>query len=361
VINLLKPKVSIIVPLFNAEHFMRTCVDSVLNQTLREIEVILVNDGSHDLSGVIAEEYAMRDSRIKVIHQANKGPGSARNQGIREATGEYVGFVDSDDWIETTMYDSLYAAAIQGEACIAMCDFIEEFPKSNIKRKKYIPLHSGEVLGEESIREKILTSFAKNSGIYYASMSNKLYKRKWLLQNNLFSVENRDIAEDWLFNIDAFCQANRAVYVHGLFYHYMHINSSSLMYKYRPNQFHLKLESRRNLKDKLRKRGVNLLSYKQEMDTRFCLEAIGCMFSEVQAKQKWANKIQKISEIIHNPEVKSALMNCKSNLLHIKCILWLTKYRFETLVFVAFSVWCALSTIKAALSHLKRQLINPLL
>ena len=101
----MNPKVSIIVPIYNSEKYMNKCIESILNQTLTEIEIILVNDGSTDNSGKIIDNYAKKDNRIKVIHQQNSGPSVARNKGISTAKGKYIGFVDSDDYIESTMYE----------------------------------------------------------------------------------------------------------------------------------------------------------------------------------------------------------------------------------------------------------------
>lgn len=94
------PKVSIIVPIYNVEKYLNKCVDSLINQTLKEIEIILVDDGSKDSSGLIADSYAEKDKRITVIHQCNAGLGPARNSGMKVASGEYIGFVDSDDWVK---------------------------------------------------------------------------------------------------------------------------------------------------------------------------------------------------------------------------------------------------------------------
>ena len=98
------PKVSIIVPVYKVEKYLRKCIDSIINQTLKDIEIILVDDGSPDNCGKICDEYAAKDTRIKVIHKENGGLSSARNAGMEVAEGEYIGFVDSDDWIESDMY-----------------------------------------------------------------------------------------------------------------------------------------------------------------------------------------------------------------------------------------------------------------
>jgi len=96
-------EISIIIPVFNVEKYIGICLESVINQTFRNLEIILVNDGSTDGSGKICDEYAARDSRIRVIHQENKGVSAARNEGLRLSSGKYVGFVDGDDWIDDDM------------------------------------------------------------------------------------------------------------------------------------------------------------------------------------------------------------------------------------------------------------------
>lgn len=117
----MRPKVSVIVPIYNVEKYLQKCIESIINQTLKEIEIILVNDGSTDSSGLIADSYAKKDDRIKIIHKKNGGQGEARNLGIDSATGEYIGFVDSDDWIDLNMYDELYNRAISKNVDIAIC------------------------------------------------------------------------------------------------------------------------------------------------------------------------------------------------------------------------------------------------
>lgn len=105
------PLFSVVVPMYNVEKFLPKCVESIRNQTLKDIEIILVDDGSPDRCGDMAEEYVRQDSRIRVVHRANGGLGPARNSGMEVARGEYIGFVDSDDWIEPDMYERLYEAA----------------------------------------------------------------------------------------------------------------------------------------------------------------------------------------------------------------------------------------------------------
>ena len=118
---LVMPLVSVIIPIYNTEKFLPLCISSVLNQTLTDIEVLLVNDGSTDGSGKICDEYACKDQRIQVIHTLNQGVSHARNQGLETAKGEYIAFMDSDDWIETDMIATLYQLIRTNEAGLATC------------------------------------------------------------------------------------------------------------------------------------------------------------------------------------------------------------------------------------------------
>ena len=131
------PKISIIVPVYNVEQYINRCIDSLLGQTLKDIEIILVDDGSPDQCPQICDEYARKDSRIKVIHKKNNGLGYARNSGLELATGEYIAFVDSDDYVNINMYEKLYNETINNNFDIVYCGFIvENKDKSTYEEKK---------------------------------------------------------------------------------------------------------------------------------------------------------------------------------------------------------------------------------
>ena len=130
-----KIKVSVIVPIYKTEKYLSTCVESLLCQTLKEIEIILIDDGSPDNCPALCDNYALKDSRIKVIHKTNSGLSDARNIGIKEAAGEYIGFVDSDDWVKPEMFEKMYQNAIQNNADVVVCNlFVCEQGKQMIKK-----------------------------------------------------------------------------------------------------------------------------------------------------------------------------------------------------------------------------------
>ena len=121
------PKLSVVVPVYNVENYLSKCLDSILKQTLEDIEIICVNDGSTDGSANILQDYKKKDPRIIVLEQENQGLGAARNTGIRTARGEYIGFVDSDDFIEPTMYEKLYEKACKFQLDIVLSLFLQFF------------------------------------------------------------------------------------------------------------------------------------------------------------------------------------------------------------------------------------------
>ncbi|AEH50340.1 glycosyltransferase family 2 protein [Pseudothermotoga thermarum] len=138
----MKPLVSIVVPVFNTEKYLKKCVDSLLNQTYKNIEVLLVNDGSTDNSGKICDEYALIDPRVRVFHIQNSGAGVARNVGIKNAKGEYITFVDSDDWVSEKYIETLLGLILKEDADISMCGYVktslEDVPNKRYKEKVYV-------------------------------------------------------------------------------------------------------------------------------------------------------------------------------------------------------------------------------
>lgn len=130
------PEISIIVPVYKAEQYLDRCIQSILKQTFTDFELILIEDGSPDKSGELCDEWAKRDARIKVIHQENAGAGAARNAGLQIAKGNYIGFVDSDDWVEPVMYEVLHDAIVDNSAQLATVGMISRKSYNGVNYKK---------------------------------------------------------------------------------------------------------------------------------------------------------------------------------------------------------------------------------
>ncbi len=203
-------KVSIIVPVFNSELFIDKCLNSLINQTLKNIEIICVNDGSTDNSLLKLKAFAQKDSRIKVLTQPHLKQGAARNAGFKIAKGEYIGFVDSDDWVDKDYYEKLYNTAIKYNSDIALANNIRI---GNGKTKKRLDIKEETIA--TTLQEKIdIGNQAKNP-----CPTNKIYRYELLKNNNIIWPEGV-FCEDKLFTIKAIYYANSIVTVPGISYYY---------------------------------------------------------------------------------------------------------------------------------------------
>ncbi|HZJ78542.1 MAG TPA: glycosyltransferase [Clostridia bacterium] len=210
-------KVSFIVPVYKVEEYIRECIDSILNQTLQEFEVILVDDGSPDNCPEICDEYAKKDERIKVIHKENGGLSQARNFGMRAAQGEYIIFVDSDDYLLKDFAKRLYDAIVEYDADIVQCGYTEctQTGEEIKKVKTLLPLNT--VIEGKKICEQFEQMHIKLFAIY---CWRNIYKKDFLLGNDIFFNENVKIGEDAVFNTQAFLLAKRIAAIESVSYFY---------------------------------------------------------------------------------------------------------------------------------------------
>ena len=215
------PKISVIVPVYKVEDYLKRCIDSIINQTYRNLEIILVDDGSPDKCGDICDEYAGKDNRIKVIHKSNGGLSDARNKGIEVATGEYIGFVDSDDWIESTMYERLLNLIKKYNADIAIggvADVLVDNDAETIVKTSDFGCQDPFVVDKKEAMKRY----------FYGSWSawDKLYDAN-LFDNIRFPVG--EINEDEAIVLDILDQCKYICYTSEIFYHYMkHVGSNSI-------------------------------------------------------------------------------------------------------------------------------------
>lgn len=219
--------ISVIVPAYNAEPYIVKCLDSIIAQTYHNLEIILVDDGSTDMTGQICNEYAERDSRVKVIHQENQGLVRSRKVGIHAASGKYVGFVDSDDWIDTGMYEHLYRSLREADAQAATSGYIYEFPDGrSVREPGYLP--AGVYHPKEDVsfcRHMILSEEKLLWGInpmYWC----KLFEREMLIPF-LEQVDDRiTYGEDSACVYPCIAFARTVSVTNACFYHYQVRNTS---------------------------------------------------------------------------------------------------------------------------------------
>ena len=202
--------ISVIVPIYNVEKYLDRCMDTLLNQTLKDIEIIMVDDGSPDKCPTMCDEYAKKDNRVKVVHKKNGGLGFARNSGLDIATGEYVAFIDSDDYVGLDMYKTLYDAD---------------------------KLWKG-----KEVQQFMLDMIASGAGIkaerlYQMSVWHSIYKRSLIEEEHLRFVSERDVAsEDIPFQVDFLSKANTVAYISETFYSYC-LNGTSLTATLKPEKY----------------------------------------------------------------------------------------------------------------------------
>lgn len=284
-------KVSILIPVYNTEKTLRRCLESVLNQTLKEIEIIITNDGSTDKSQSIIEEYANKDNRIRYFSQENKGLGETRNNGIVQASGEYIAFLDSDDWVDLNYYESMYIKAKKTDADIVISSYIAEFDlneRNSVIRFRY----------NENDKEKYLRDLLKGniSGFSW----NKLYKKSLIKDEELrFPKRNQfENVEDQYFSIRAIYKSQNISFMNESSVHYF-INRSSIVQKYQKTLIKDILTLYNENKNLFREDLVNGNSYIKDMDSNLVKGIVAIVNNEFKPTRKVSilKKIKIIKQI----------------------------------------------------------------
>ncbi len=213
-------KVSVVLPIYNVAKYLPKCLDSLINQTLKDIEIICVNDASPDNSLQVLQEYALKDNRIKIIDQPNSGPGVARNNGINAALGKYIAFVDPDDWVDLDMFEKMYNAAELNQADLVECGVITHDEKTGKTKTKIEQWDSHPF----DLKENPLFLFSRITAGW-----SKLCLTKLIKDNNInFALGY--CAEDQIFTLSTRISAQKILYMPEALYHYL-IRSTSLTQK----------------------------------------------------------------------------------------------------------------------------------
>lgn len=223
----MKTKVSVIVPVYNVpERYLEKCVSSLVNQTLNDIEIILVDDGTPDTSGKLCDDFAKKDSRIKVIHQENKGLCGARNTGVKSSTGEWISFVDGDDWIEPNAYEKLYNIGTKNNVDVVMFGYVKDYPSKSVimHYDKYFENKKVYNTSEDiAYLQKMILNYNANC----AMAPTKFIRKSVIEKYNIYHDEKlRQGAEGIEFNIRLFSKIKSALFLNETFYHYIYNDES---------------------------------------------------------------------------------------------------------------------------------------
>lgn len=216
-------KVSLIIPVYNTVNYVGRCLESAVSQTYRNMEIICVDDGSTDGSERIVDEFAARDRRVIAIHQENRGESNARNVGLKAADGDYIGFMDCDDWIEPDMYETLVEALEEAGADMAIAGFYREFEESG---KNRITVCNEKNVEPKAFDGKKLLSYLYERDAYrtFAYIWDKLYRREIICDSQggqILFDESIKLGGDVLYLAECALNTKWAVYVDRTFYHYL--------------------------------------------------------------------------------------------------------------------------------------------
>lgn len=225
-----QPKISIIIPVYNVEKYLNRCIESVVNQSFKELEIILVDDGSPDNCPKMCDDWATKDSRIKIVHKKNEGLGLARNTGMQHATGEYIAFIDSDDYVDLNMYEILYTKAALHNADIVYCGH-----KFGLKDGTYEDRcdYKEETVFDNSkdIEDLSISYFYPLKGsTKMMSVWHSIYKRE-VIKTEFYS-EREVVSEDLHFQVSAILNSKKIVYIPDSLYYYCY-NGESLSHTFK--------------------------------------------------------------------------------------------------------------------------------
>ena len=323
--------ISIIVPVYNVEKYLNKCIDSIINQTYRNLEIILVDDGSPDNCGKICDEYAKKDKRIKVIHKKNGGVSSARNKGIENASGYWISFVDADDWIEKDYIKILVNN--KEDADIVLCGY------NRVNKNKIEKVNgNGEKLIYNS-KEYLIKTLNPQTGIGFINM--KLIKKKCI--ERIRFDENLKVGEDAFFNIQISPNIKKAVFIKKAVYNYR-INNDSVVKKYDENYADKYLYSMQTIKkyifknyekEEIRQNYYNFVAF------HVLLVAVNYCYNK---ENKTKNKIKKLQEICNYTEFKEGIQ--KSNYDNLSLTRKITLFTVKHQVFLLTSLICIIRQLQ---------------
>ncbi|PEQ95221.1 hypothetical protein CN481_05040 [Bacillus sp. AFS006103] len=335
---------SVILPVYNVEKYLERCVKSVLNQSFKDIEIILVDDGSTDGSGNLCDKLASKHSQVQAVHKENGGLASARNFGINYAAGKYVCFIDSDDWVELDMFETLRREINDKDFDIIKFGF-QKRSNSEIISKKVPFIEEGIYSRNQIINELLPEAIGRKRLFDYSvdfilSAWASLYRLEFIKKNNIFFVSEREILnEDFLFNINALVNAETLIVLHKVLYNYDE-RPGSLTQRYRKEMFSRK-KNLYNKYEEILNRIPQVNQYQMRL-YHFYIDAIyDCITNECNKysiNNSHKESIRKIKSYLSDIELREALKNCSLSNTSTKgkIIFILMKYRMSITMFYLY-------------------------
>ena len=322
------PIISLVVPVFKVEKYLERCVDSLIHQSLNDIEIILVDDGSPDQCGLICDLLKEKDSRIRVIHKSNGGLSSARNAGMKIACGKYIGFVDSDDDVELDMFEIMVNAAEKYEADFVMSDYIR-IMQDGSRSLMSTQLRDG-LYNKEDIINNIYPALIMSENIDYGpilSVWHCIYNHKFLKNNNIVFANDVKWSEDNLFSAIVGYHANCFVYLKGKgFYHYYQ-NPGTITTSYRSGAWNVYKRMNEYLEEFFKsKKDYN---FDRQLKLHIIYYACNTIRMECYNAESFREATMSLKKILIDPCLVKAFRNFKlpSVPIKLKVQLWLMKHQ----------------------------------
>lgn len=320
-------KVSVIIPVYNADKYIEKCVNSVVNQSYTNIEIILVNDGSQDNSLDLCKRLCYDHQNVICINQINSGPSSARNAGIEAATGEYLQFVDADDYIDSDMTQQLIDRIQDDNTDLVICGYRNIYLDDDIQVKK-INNNIG-IFGVLTQKELAKFFYELYSNLFVNSPCNKLYKSKLLHKNRIRYNESFSLGEDLLFNLDYLKCCSSISIESSCYYNYIHRNNETLTNKYFVDRYEIQsllFNSIRNFLKYNNEYNKNNMKYIEHLYVKIVLSTISELYS-VQCDLNPQEVYLKLTKIVNCEQLINALPFYKSTNLKNKILFLLVKYK----------------------------------
>lgn len=329
-------KVSIIMPVYKVEEYVGKAIESILAQTLKEWEFLIVDDGTPDRSGEICDQYAEKDQRIHVIHKENGGAPSARNLAIEMAKGEYMYFLDSDDWAEPTMLEDMYRLAKRDNAQLVVAGF---YIDTYIGDGKYITdnyyVEDAVYTDKEMFRKNAYKLFDRN--LLYTPW-NKLYEAKYIIQNNLrFPTTFWD---DFPFNVSIVRNVERVTVTSKQYYHFLRARTESETAAYRPGMYEKREEEHGWMVNLYKEWHVWDQESKEMIARRYIERFIGCVENVTNPKCQMSEKEKRreIKNMLANPRVDKMVKIAKPRSIYMKIMLLPVRMKSTILTYLEAKV-----------------------
>lgn len=311
---MVRPLISIIVPVYNTEGYLIKCMDSIINQTYKNIEIICINNGSTDDSGNILQNYKNKDKRIKIVNTINEGVSNARNEALKYVKGDYLMFVDSDDWIDIETCQITIKKAINSNADVVMWSYIREFSNKSLPKEIF---REKEILFDGENIKKLHRRFI---GLLDEELAHiecadalcpvwgKLYRTKIIKDNKIKFIDIRRIGtyEDGLFNLEVFQYTNKVIFINHHYYHYRKNNNSSITFKYNQNLYSNWLNLYSVMENYISHNKLDN-QYTKALNNRISIGIIGLGLNTLKANINHIKKVKLLKEVVSSKQYRKAI------------------------------------------------------